>query len=118
MNFKAPLSTLFVLISFAIVAQNWTSQNPSTISPTGIRDIQPNFYKTYALDDAGMKDLLWSAPHESEVRPSQSTTIISVPSADGSFDQYRMVQYDMMEAPLAAQYPHIRTFHGVSVSDP
>ena len=76
------------------------------------------FYKTYALDDAGMKDLLWSAPHESEVRPSQSTTIISVPSADGSFDQYRMVQYNMMEAPLAAQYPHIRTFHGVSVSDP
>ena len=118
MNFKAPLSTLFVLISFAIVAQNWTSQNPSAISPTGIRDIQPNIYKTYALDDAGMKDLLWSAPHESEVRPSQSTTIISVPSADGSFDQYRMVQYDMMEAPLAAQYPHIRTFHGVSVSDP
>jgi len=118
MNFKAPLSTLFVLISFAIVAQNWTSQNPSAISPTGIRDIQPNVYKTYTLDDAGMKDLLWSAPHESEVKPAQSTAIISVPSADGSFDQYRMVQYDMMEAPLAAQYPHIRTFHGVSVSDP
>ena len=118
MNFKAPLSACFVLISFAILAQNWTPQTPSTISSTGIRDIQPFIYKTYSLDDVGMKDILWSAPHESDVRPAQSNAVITVPSADGSFDQYKMVQYDMMEAPLAAQYPHIRTFHGVSVTDP
>ena len=118
MNFKAPLSACFVLISFAILAQTWTPRTPSSIATTGIRDIQPFIYKTYSLDDAGMKDILWSAPHESEVRPAQSNAIITVPSADGNFDQYKMVQYDMMEAPLAAQYPHIRTFHGVSVTNP
>lgn len=118
MNFKAPLLALVVLTSLSAFGQSWSIVNPTSINITGSRDIVPVVYKTYATDDVAMKDLLWSAPHESEVRPSQSNTIISVPSADGSLDQYRMVQYDMMEAPLAAQYPHIRTFHGVSVTDP
>ncbi len=118
MNFKAPLLALVVLTSLSAFGQSWSIVNPTSINITGSRDIVPVVYKTYATDDVAIKDLLWSAPHESEVRPSQSNTIISVPSADGSLDQYRMVQYDMMEAPLAAQYPHIRTFHGVSVNDP
>ena len=118
MNFKAPLLALIVLTSLSAIGQSWSTVNPSSINTTGSRDIVPVVYKTYTTDDIAMKALLWSAPHESEVRPAQSNTIISVPSADGSLDQYRMVQYDMMEAPLAAQYPHIRTFHGVSVTDP
>ncbi|MBK7008507.1 MAG: propanediol utilization protein [Saprospiraceae bacterium] len=118
MNFKAPLLALIVLTSLSAFGQSWSIVNPSSINSTGSRDIVPVVYKTYTSDDVAMRDLLWSAPHESEVKPSQSNTIISVPSADGSLDQYRMVQYDMMEAPLAAQYPHIRTFHGVSVTDP
>ena len=118
MNFKAPLLALIVLTSLSAIGQSWSIVNPSSINTTGSRDIVPVVYKTYTTDDIAMKALLWSAPHESEVRPAQSNTIISVPSADGSLDQYRMVQYDMMEAPLAAQYPHIRTFHGVSVTDP
>ncbi|MBK8109663.1 MAG: hypothetical protein IPK46_04630 [Saprospiraceae bacterium] len=118
MNFKAPLLALIVLTSLSAFGQSWSIVNPSSINSTGSRDIVPVVYKTYTSDDVAMRDLLWSAPHESEVKPSQSNIIISVPSADGSLDQYRMVQYDMMEAPLAAQYPHIRTFHGVSVTDP
>lgn len=118
MKCKAYLSALLMLLSLTITAQNWSLKNPNTVANTGIRDIQPMVYKTFEVDDAAIKELLWSAPHESEVKPSESYAIISVPSADGSFDQYRIVQYDMMEAPLAAQFPHIRTFHGVSVNDP
>lgn len=118
MNFKAPLLAFMMLTSVSVFGQSWSIANPTSINSTGSRDIVPQVYKTYALDDVAMKNLLWAAPQESEVRPQQSNAIISVPSADGTLDQYRMVQYEMMEAPLAAQYPHIRTFHGVSVNDP
>jgi hypothetical protein len=73
---------------------------------------------TYQLGDQEMKTLLWSAPYEYAQSVSTSNTIIIVGLADGTADLFRIVQYDMMEAPLAAQYPDFKTFIGVSVSNP
>ncbi|MBK8701734.1 MAG: proprotein convertase P-domain-containing protein [Saprospiraceae bacterium] len=99
-------------------AQSWEPKIKENISPVGQIDINPAISKVFALDDAAIKAILWLAPAESETNPANSDAIITVPAADGQFDQFRMVQYDMMETELADKYPNIRTFHGVSVSDP
>ncbi len=101
-----------------ISAQSWTVVDPESIVVTGSRDIIPQTCVTYQMEQQAMKTLLWTAPHEYAQNPTTSNTIITVGLADGTADMFRMVQYEMMEAPLASQYPDIKTFRGVSVSNP
>jgi hypothetical protein len=109
----------FILISFnPLFAQSWTIVDPQTIGFTGVRDIQPQTYIAYQTDHQAMKNLLWSAPYEYIQNPNTSNTIITVGLANGCADMFRVVQYEMMEAPLASLYPDIKTFKGVSISDP
>ncbi len=112
------ISFILLLCANALFAQTWTAIDPANIPATGKRDIQPQKGMTYQLDQAGMKNMLWSAPYEYAQSATSSNTIILVGLADGTADQFRMVQYDMMEAPLAAQYTGIKTFRGISVSNP
>ena len=111
---------VFLLVSTTILlqAQSWQLKEKDSINPTGKREILTTSSLVYLVDDEALKTILWSAPHETNTRPRESNIVISVPSADGTMDSYRMVVFDMMEAPLAAQYPSIKTFYGVSVSDP
>lgn len=112
--------TLFIL--FCCVArtgaQFWSVVEPQNITYTGKRDIVPPAYLTYFTDYQTIKTILWSAPQEYAQDPETSNAIIVVPLADGTADKFRMVRYDMMEAALAAQYTGIRTFRGVSMSNP
>ena len=99
-------------------AQFWTPVEPQNIPSTGKRDIIPQAYQTYFIDDQSMKSILWKAPHEYVQTPANSDCKIIVALGDGSADIFRMVQYEMMEAELAAQYTGFKTFRGVSVSNP
>jgi subtilisin-like proprotein convertase family protein len=109
---------ILLLCANTMFAQTWTAIDPANIPTTGKRDILPQTCMTYQLDHVGMKNMLWSAPYEYAQTASSSNTIILVGLADGTADQFRMVQYDMMEAPLAAQYTGIKTFRGISISNP
>lgn len=111
---------LFILICCAMhsQAQFWSVIEPQNITYTGKRDIVPQTCHTYFTDYQTIKTILWSAPQEYVMGPESSNAIIIVPLADGTADKFRMVRYDMMEALLAAQYTGIRTFRGVSVSNP
>lgn len=109
---------ILTLCASQTYGQLWTAVEPQNITVLGRRDIIPQQYTTYRLDDAEMKTMLWSAPHEYAQAANTSNTVITVGLADGTADKFRMVQYEMMEAPLAAQYTGIKTFRGVSVSDP
>lgn len=109
------LYSLWTLPSFA---QSWTSVEQQNINPTGSRDIVPQTCALFSLDYQAMKDILWTAPHEYAQNPANSNTIITVALADGTADMFKIVQYDMMEALLAAQFPEMKTFRGISVSDP
>lgn len=99
-------------------AQSWSLVDPQNISPMGKRDILPQECMTYHMDYQMMKNKLWSAPYEYVQPLLSSNTIITVGLADGTADMFRIVQYDMMEAPLAGEYTDIKTFRGVSVSNP
>ena len=105
---------IFFLCASHSFAQSWSPVDPQNIIPMGKRDIIPQECVIYQL----MKTKLWSAPYEYAQSLMSSNTIITVGLADGSADKFRIVQYDMMEAPLAAQYTDIKTFRGVSISNP
>lgn len=113
--------TLLLMIGlfyFPANCQSWTTIDDQFIPTQGHRDIVPDQYKTYAIDPAEIKHILWTAPHEYAQDVSTSPVMIIIGMADGSADIFRIVQYDMMEAELAAQYTNYKTFVGVSISNP
>jgi len=99
-------------------AQQWILIDPQDIPPMGQRDITPNTCMTYQIDPDELKQVLWSAPQEYVQNVISSLILLKVGMPDGSIDVFRIVRYDMMEAGLAASYTDIRTFRGVSMSNP
>ena len=113
------ISLVFCLLSFTrIGAQQWVLVDDRSVPGTGQRDIIPALYKTYQINADDVYRVLWSAPEESNLDIALSTAILNVGLADGKTDQFRMVRYDMMEKGLAEKYPNLRTFRGISVSNP
>lgn len=101
--------------SFALTQTLWESIPETAVSPASPRQLVPRKYQTFALDTSALKTLLWQAPQEQEVSVGASTHIIELPTPEGDRVAFRFVQYNMMEAPLAEAYPHIRTFYGLSL---
>ncbi|MBK7094229.1 MAG: hypothetical protein IPH57_03875 [Saprospiraceae bacterium] len=111
---------LFFLAFFQfsiLFSQSWNVVSLDQIENKGIRDIIPEKYVIYNFDDEMMKTILWSSPKESEKDVANSDQIINVGLPDGKTEKFKVVEYYMMEPELALQYPDIRTFYGVSISD-
>lgn len=109
-----------LLLSAAITSfgftQNW---NPLEIDNlTGERRIHPKTSRTISIDGEALRDLLFRAPHEKSVTAETSNATISLPLPDGGTARYRIVAYDIAEAPALAKYPNIRTWYGINADDP
>ena len=109
---------LMIITSALATAQQWTRVNDSDILTTGIRNIIPQRYVAYEIDEETVRNILWSAPYEKDQHLNASTTLLTVGLADGSTDVFKVVEYSMMESGLAVAYPAIKTFKGISVTDP
>ena len=109
---------LILIVSVNINGQKWNIINKHEITDKGIKDIIPDKFTLYALDDEVMKSLLWSAPSESGTEVNRSNTFINIGLPDEVQEMFRIVRYDMMEPELAAKFPDIRTFYGIAVSNP
>jgi len=107
------------IFTIPLFSQSWTQVDQSSIPQRGKRNINPERFITAIVDDAAIKDILWTAPQELQFDPkSDQPTLINVMMADGSTDEFSIVQYQMMEPGLASRYDDIRTFHGLSTSNP
>ncbi len=116
LRLAAAFSILFIFqIGFS---QKWDVKDKNLISSKGKIDITPTKSKIYEINDNEIKSLLWSAPKEKDVLPSMSSSIIALPEANGKISTFKIVEFEMMEAGLANQYPDIKTFNGVSTTDP
>lgn len=111
---------LFFFIPFFAFSQKqlWVNKNKYADLPIGERRIAPDKYQLYELDTIAFKTKLWSAPHESDVAVQDSELILSLPTADGDFESFRIVAYDMMEVPLQAVWHFARTWRGISTKNP
>ncbi len=113
---------VLLLLQSSLYAQDknfWSKTNsgPTNGNLFGGRQ-QPSAYKLFTLDEQAFKAAMTAAPSEKNVAVGQSAFIITVPNADGQLEQYRVVDAPVMDPALAARYPGIHAYAGVSVSDP
>ncbi|MBC7862064.1 MAG: T9SS type A sorting domain-containing protein [Bacteroidia bacterium] len=109
-------------LSNMLMAQNnqqaWKSIEEKNIPASGERVIVPKKYKTVELLEDNLKNVLFSAPHENNVKLAASPLIIFLPVPDGSLQQFRVVESPVMAPELAAQFPTIKTFNVKGIDDP
>lgn len=113
---KVCISLVFSIFTFVniVYSQSWLQVNPSQVVETGLKEITPQVFTLYSMDDEAMQAKLWAAPHEKNTDVNQSEVVIAVGLPGGHTENFKIVQYDMMESELASKYAYIRTFYGIS----
>ncbi len=91
-------------------AELWRQLNNQKVLPPVSGGLTPTDQLAFALDEAAMRLLLFSAPGD----PAHSSAIL-LPMGDGSLRTFRVWQTPMLPDALAARYPEIKTFTGEAV---
>ncbi len=116
------IAVLLMMTAATILAQQptniWSDQQESRMNLSGDRNIIPDTYRTLVADVNTLQNVLVNAPEESRTPPSESETLLRIPRPDGGSDIFRIVEYAMMEPGLQTQFPEIRTYRGVDISNP
>ncbi len=82
------------------------------------RRLVPQRYRTQQLDRTRLADLLKAAPLEAQTAAAESSLELSLPTPEGDYARFRIVESPIMEAALAAKFPEIRTYLGQGIDDP
>lgn len=110
-----------LLVTFAANAQKsnlWTSVSESSIKYNLFEGRKkPSSYRLFQLNELVMRSSLTSAPSERVVSASASSFLVTVPSENGSFEQFRVVDAPVMDPSLSAKYPGIKSYAGISVAN-
>ena len=69
----------------------------------------------FDADEAALRDFLYLVPNESS---GDNSYIIQLPMPDGSQVSYSIVESPIMEAPLAAKFPEIKSYIVYGIDDP
>lgn len=117
MNFRFIALISFLTFSTIITGQVWKQIEVTKIDLKGIRDIEPQNYTIYQIDDNQIRNILWSAGHESDNDVLSSTVKITVGLPNNTTEEFKIVRYDIMEPELSAKYQELRTYYGVSVNN-
>lgn len=121
-KFKNLLTAFTLVLFFGASAQTsatfWSLGNERNIAPVGKRQIIPQKYLIYSLQNTSLKTTLFAAPSEKSVNVTHSGCIIYLPVPDGSFQRFRVVESPIMAEALAAAFPQIKTFSIHGVDDP
>ncbi|NUO02475.1 MAG: propanediol utilization protein, partial [Saprospiraceae bacterium] len=107
-------SQVFVVAQNEATASIWADISPAEIPLSGEQQIKPDVYRTVRADVVALRTLLFSAPDEYAGPLTRRTVVLRVPNPDGGFHKFRITRYQMMEPALAAQYPGIGTWYGIS----
>ena len=76
----------------------------------------PESYRTMAIDFESLKSQLLAAPPQgTDVRNSDFS--IQLPTPDGGFTNFKIVEESIMAPELQARYPNIRTYMGIGSGD-
>jgi subtilisin-like proprotein convertase family protein len=109
---------LFSLTNSAAQSAIWQNTSTNQLSDQEERKITPNRFRVYQADTTALKDLLRSTSHEREVNPRQSPHQITLPTPDGEWETFQFVAYDLLHPQLQATWSYIKTWRGVSTTNP
>lgn len=115
---------LLLLASFVFVtAQSqrnnfWTSHigAPPALKHKAVARV--SFPTVFQLFDVRMEQLQQELLSIAGDRVSRRSTILSLPNADGVFEEYEMVEASNFEPELQARFPEIRAYSGRGITDP
>jgi len=79
--------------------------------------VRPVVFNAAALDTQVMRANLAAAPMEGTPEAELNPIIIDLPMPEGGFQAFAVYESPVMEAPLQAKYPMIRTYAGRSLED-
>ncbi|HZW09743.1 MAG TPA: zinc-dependent metalloprotease family protein [Phycisphaerales bacterium] len=80
--------------------------------------VRPDVYALYRVDLDRLRAELGAAPLEFTREAAEAPHLISVPMPTGDFQAFEIVESPVMEPPLQARYPEIRTYVGQGLDDP
>ncbi len=105
--------------AFANSSSNiWTDVSESSIILRGERRIIPQSYRTVKANIYELRSVLSNAPFEFTERVRNNPLTISLPTPDGGYSLFEVMEYSMMENGLALKYPDIKTYTVKGISDP
>jgi Metallo-peptidase family M12B Reprolysin-like/Secretion system C-terminal sorting domain/Bacterial pre-peptidase C-terminal domain/Fibronectin type III domain len=115
------LTVVLAMISFAGFSQSdkfWSADNAnrsSIITDKAVARLSfPKEFKLFSLNTASLKQQLFSVVGN---RALQHSTVISLPNADGSLEQFEVFEASNFEPALQAQFPEIRAYSGKGITD-
>lgn len=123
MNAKNVYTLLFCLLMLtASQAQNGSffTRIPSDIvlKAEGSGKIRlPKSFEAFELDEAGLKAALENAPWEFTPEADQRQYQVTMPMGNGKAETFAVWRVAMLDPELAAAYPDIRTYAGISLKD-
>lgn len=117
-NLSICLFFLFSLTNLPAQSAIWQNTTPDQLNSEEERRITPNRSRVYLADTTALKDLLRSAGHERDINPRQSPHQITLPTPDGDWETFQFVAYDLLHPQLQAVWWYIKTWRGVSTSNP
>ena len=71
----------------------------------------------YDLDLITLQEILVTSPKKA-AKGKTSKTLISLPNADGVFENFRVYENAVMDAELAARYPQIKSYIAIGIENP
>ena len=108
-------------ISFSQTAPNsehWSDISEADLNSQDERWIVPSKYRTLQLQFDLFSEYVRQAPLRNSVKAESESLVINIPLPDGSSQNFLISESPIMEAPLAEQYPGIKTFSGEGIDDP
>jgi subtilisin-like proprotein convertase family protein len=116
---KFALLPVLLLLSLSVYAQLWSDIRETAIITSGERRIIPEKYHTLTLNFDAMRQLLSTAPDESDVINGFSQGInLAIPFPDGRMLRFRVWESSVMHPDLQAQFPQIRSYAGHGIDQP
>ncbi len=117
--YKILLAILIVsTFSLNVSAQDyWSARSAGTVTATDkavARQSFPTEFKLYALNVDPLRQQLFSIVGDNAARHS---AIISLPNADGGFEQFEVTEASNFVPELQARFPEIRAFSGKGITD-
>jgi len=77
----------------------------------------PRSYKTLELRQTALSAILRNAPMEFSAASRQKRILLTLPSPDGSFSRFEIVESPILAPELAARFPEIKTYSGKGIDD-
>jgi hypothetical protein len=96
----------------------WTDVAEGAIARTAERDIVPERARTVRLDRALLAELLAEAPPEAAPLDTRPGVVLPLPTPEGAFEPFRVVEAPVMAPGLQARFPELRSFLGRSLERP